>query len=144
MRLDDPKLPPVPIAAERTLVLSMGQGQGYINGITFDSGNPYTIMSEVGTFEKWTVVNASNMDHPFHQHVNAGQVLSVGGGDASYTAIPAWKDCVNIPKGGSATLLIPVMDYSGMCMFHCHILEHEDIGMMGMWHLMGDGPPMPM
>jgi FtsP/CotA-like multicopper oxidase with cupredoxin domain len=29
-----------------------------------------------------------------------------------------------------------------MAMFHCHILEHEDIGMMGMWHLMGEGMPM--
>jgi hypothetical protein len=31
-----------------------------------------------------------------------------------------------------------------MAMFHCHILEHEDIGMMGMWHLMGMPMPMPM
>ena len=36
-------------------------------------------------------------------------------------------------------MLVPVMDYAGMAMFHCHILEHEDIGMMGMWHIMGDG-----
>ena len=34
------------------------------------------------------------------------------------------------------------MDYTGMTMFHCHILEHEDIGMMGMWHIMD--PMMPM
>jgi FtsP/CotA-like multicopper oxidase with cupredoxin domain len=141
--LDFEGVPIVPIAAERELVLSMGQGQGYINGVSFDSGDPYTIMSRVGTYEVWTVRNASNMDHPFHQHVNAGQVLSVTGGDGLYTTIPAWKDCVNIPKGGSARLLVPVMDYPGMAMFHCHILEHEDIGMMGMWHLMGDGmPPM--
>ena len=31
------------------------------------------------------------------------------------------------------------MDYGGMAMFHCHIVEHEDIGMMGMWHI-GDHP----
>jgi FtsP/CotA-like multicopper oxidase with cupredoxin domain len=141
VRLDAPGMPPVPIAAERTMVLSMGMGQGYINGLSFDSGNPYTVESEVGTFEKWTIVNASNMDHPFHQHVNAAQVLSVTGGDTLYTTIPAWKDVVNIPKGGSATLLVPIMDYGGMTMFHCHILEHEDIGMMGMWHIMGEDMP---
>ena len=31
-----------------------------------------------------------------------------------------------------------------MAMFHCHILEHEDIGMMGMWNIGMDMPPMPM
>jgi len=46
--------------------------------------------------------------------------------------------------GGSGDLLVPVMDFDGMAMFHCHILEHEDIGMMGMWHIMKGGmPPMP-
>ncbi len=43
---------------------------------------------------------------------------------------------------GSVTILVPVMDFTGMAMFHCHILEHEDIGMMGLWHI--GGMPMPM
>jgi FtsP/CotA-like multicopper oxidase with cupredoxin domain len=34
-------------------------------------------------------------------------------------------------------MLVPVMDYTGMSMFHCHIVEHEDIGMMGLWHIIG-------
>lgn len=129
----------VMIMARRTLTLSMGQGRGYINGQDFDV-NPYTIMSDLGSYEIWTVVNNSNMDHPFHQHVNAAQVLSITGADPSYpkySTIPAWKDTVLIPKSGRAELLVPVMDYDGMTMFHCHILEHEDIGMMGMWHIMG-------
>jgi FtsP/CotA-like multicopper oxidase with cupredoxin domain len=99
-------------------------------------------MSDLGTYEVWTVINQSNMDHPFHQHVNAAQVLSVSGADASYppyATMPAWKDVVMVPKNGSIKLLVPVMDYDGMTMFHCHILEHEDIGMMGMWHIMGMG-----
>jgi FtsP/CotA-like multicopper oxidase with cupredoxin domain len=132
---------------KRTLVLSMGMGRGYINGMDFDVA-PYTIMSQVGmmdmpSYEVWEVVNNTNMDHPFHQHVNAAQVLSITGGDSAYTSLytntPAWKDVVVVPKGGSIKLLVPVMDYDGMAMFHCHILEHEDIGMMGMWHMM-----MPM
>ncbi len=130
----------------RTLSLSMGMGRGYINGQDFDI-DPYTIMSKKGTYEIWEVVNDTNMDHPFHQHVNAAQVLSITGGDSSYasflTTTPAWKDVVIVPKGGKATLLVPVMDWTGMTMFHCHILEHEDIGMMGMWHIMdGMMPPM--
>ncbi|MBI5602112.1 MAG: multicopper oxidase family protein [Deltaproteobacteria bacterium] len=129
----------VMVMAQRTLSLSMGQGRGYINGQDFDV-DPYTIMSNLGSYEVWTIVNNSGMDHPFHQHVNAAQVLSVSGVDSSYppySTLPAWKDTVLVPKWGSATILVPVMDYDGMTMFHCHILEHEDIGMMGMWHIMG-------
>jgi FtsP/CotA-like multicopper oxidase with cupredoxin domain len=129
----------VDIMAEQTLSLSMGMGRGYINGMDFDV-DPYMWMSQVDSYELWTIRNDSNMDHPFHQHVNAGQVVSITGGDAKYaniyTTAPAWKDVVLIPKGGSATILLPILDYDGMCMFHCHILEHEDIGMMGMWEIM--------
>ena len=136
----------VDIMAERTLTLSMGMGQGYINGQNFDV-DPFMIMSNVNTYELWTIVNQSNMDHPFHQHVNSAQVVSITGGDAgyasTYTTTPAWKDVVLIPKGGSATLLVPIMDFTGMTMFHCHILEHEDIGMMGMWNIMDMGGGMP-
>ncbi len=42
-----------------------------------------------------------------------------------------------IPKMGRAKILAPVMDYDEMSMFHCHIVEHKDIGMMGLWHIMG-------
>lgn len=123
------------IVAERTLNLSMGQGNGYINGQDFDI-NPYTIMSDVDTYEIWTIQNNSGMDHPFHQHVNSVQIFSISGGDLGYsslyTSIPAWKDTVLVPKWGRVKMLVPVMDYTGMTMFHCHILEHEDIGMMGM------------
>jgi FtsP/CotA-like multicopper oxidase with cupredoxin domain len=122
------------------LVLSMGQGKGYINGISFTETTAFKIHSMLGTYEVWEIVNNSGMDHPFHQHVNPCQVLSITGGDAAYasfmTRSPAWKDTVLVPKWGSVRILIPVMDYPGMAMFHCHIIEHEDIGMMGIWEIM--------
>ncbi|MEW6418136.1 MAG: multicopper oxidase domain-containing protein [Nitrospirota bacterium] len=130
------------------LYLSMGQGKGYINGISFEmlSGSTMKaaeVHSELGTYEVWEIINQSGMDHPFHQHVNPCQVLSISGGDSGYASFystaPAWKDVVVIPKMGSARILVPVMDYDGMSMFHCHIVEHEDIGMMGLWHIMGMG-----
>ena len=129
----------------RTLTLSMMQGRGYINGISFTGmDHSSSIMSHLGTYEVWEIVNQSGMDHPFHQHVNSAQVLSITGDDSGYaslyTTIPAWKDVVVVPKWGSITLLVPVMDWSGMTMFHCHIIEHEDIGMMGVWDIM----EMPM
>ncbi len=123
---------------KRTLTLSMNGMAGYINGQSIDV-NPYEINSTTNTYEVWTVVNQSNMDHPFHQHVNSSQILSISGGDTNYSAlytrIPAWKDVVIVPVGGSVTMLVPVKDYDGMTMFHCHILEHEDIGMAGMWNI---------
>lgn len=142
MNMDTSMLP------KRTLTLSMGNGNAYINGQDFDV-NPYTIMSDVNSYEVWEIVNNSNMDHPFHQHVNASQILSITGGDANYNALytklPAMKDTILVPKFGKVTMLVPIKDYTGMTMFHCHILEHEDIGMMGMWHIMdGMMPPMPM
>jgi len=134
-----------PAKTER-LVLSMGQGKGYINGISFTMENYFAIHSHLGTYEVWEIVNQSGMDHPFHQHVNACQVLSITGGDAAYasflTKTPALKDTVIVPKWGSVKLLVPVMDYAGMAMFHCHIIEHEDIGMMGVWDIMDMGMPM--
>ena len=116
----------------------MRMGRGYINGHDFDV-DPLMIMSSLDMYEVWTVVNQSNMDHPFHHHVNSAQVLSVTGADAAYppyASMPAWKDVTLVPKGGSVTLLVPIRDYDGMTMFHCHILEHEDVGMMGMWEIM--------
>ena len=132
---------PLSIKKTERIALSMGHGRGYINGITFAGmDNCFEIHSRLGTWEIWEIVNQSGMDHPFHQHVNPCQVLSITGGDAGYAALytqaPAWKDVVLIPKWGSARILIPVSDYDGMAMFHCHIVEHEDIGMMGMWHIM--------
>jgi hypothetical protein len=70
--------------------------------------------------------------------------LSVTDGDTKYaslyTTIPDWKDVVNVPRMGSVKILVPVMDWGDMTMFYCHILEHEDINMMGMWYIMDPKP----
>jgi len=129
----------------RTLILAMDMGNGYINGQDYDV-QPFTIKSQLGGYEVWQVINPTGMDHPFHAHLNSFQVLGITGGDADYarlyTTTPSWKDVIVVPKMGSATLLVPIKDYAGMTMFHCHILEHEDIGMMGQWEIMGQGDTM--
>jgi len=127
--------------------MNMGM-RGYINGVSFEmmegmKMSAFTIKSELGTYEVWEIVNRSCMDHPFHQHVNHSQVLSIEGGDPEYasfyTSAPALKDVVVVPRMGRAKILLPVTDYAGMCMFHCHIVEHEDIGMMGLWEIGPEG-----
>ncbi len=139
-----PFVDPSMVMKRENLELSMGMGAGYINGITFvDMNHAFTIdsmvMENMPMYEIWTVTNTSGMDHPFHQHVDHAYVLEIGGADSSYppyASLPAKKDVVLIPKMGYAKLLVPVMDFDGMTMFHCHILEHEDIGMMGVWDRM--------
>jgi ABC-type lipoprotein export system ATPase subunit/FtsP/CotA-like multicopper oxidase with cupredoxin domain len=131
----------------QTLILSMDMtGNAYINGQDFDM-QPLIIKSQAGTFEVWQIINRSMMDHPFHLHTNPFQVLTIMGGDIDYsrlyTSIPAMKDTIIVPKCGSVTILVPIKDFSGTDMFHCHILEHEDIGMMGIWQI-GDTGMQPM
>ncbi|MBI4304331.1 MAG: multicopper oxidase family protein [Chloroflexi bacterium] len=125
---------------KKTLELNMGHGlEASINGLVFTMDNHLTISSNVGAYELWEVKNRSSMDHPFHQHVNAAQVISIDGGDSSYaslyTTIPAWKDTTIVPARGSMKMIVPVLDYTGATVFHCHIVEHEDIGMMGLWNI---------
>lgn len=123
---------------KRKLYFIMANGQGFVNLKDFNE-EPYVLTSKVGTYEIWELINISPMDHPIHQHVNPAQILSITGGDQGYTSLytstPAWKDTINIPFQGKLTMLVPVKDFTGKTLFHCHILEHEDIGMMGVWEM---------
>jgi FtsP/CotA-like multicopper oxidase with cupredoxin domain len=68
------------------------------------------------------------MDHPFHLHVWPMQVLREG------TRTPedvTRRDVVSIPAQGSTVVRIPFDRYAGRTVYHCHILDHEDLGMMG-------------
>lgn len=116
--------------------LNFVRGRGAINRQVFDE-NPYILESPVGTYEVWTIVNQTGMDHPFHQHTDGAVILNIRGGDPNYaqlyTTINGFKDTINVPPMGSVTMLVPVLDYTGDTVFHCHILGHEDIGMMGIW-----------
>ncbi len=120
------------------MVLGMHMHAGFINGKTFGP-DPYVVNSKLGSFEIWDLINRSPMDHPLHHHVNAAQVLAINGGDpeyaALYSSIPCLKDTTLVPRFGSVTLLMPITDWPGMSMMHCHIIEHEDIGMMGVWNI---------
>ncbi|MDO8185508.1 multicopper oxidase family protein [Conexibacter sp. JD483] len=119
-----------PIARKRTFVFSFGTGRTFealINGRQFnpDVNNAVPILN---TVEQWTLVNKSNEDHPFHIHVNDFQVVSVNGKPFHANGL---QDVVVIPKnGGRVVILNPFDDFPGHFVFHCHILGHEDAGMM--------------
>ena len=119
------------VTTTRDVTLSMEMGMGgdrfLIDGRTFD-GNRVDITTRVGTTEDWVISNTSPMDHPFHLHVWPFRVLERSdNGD-----LPSgWKDTVNIPAGQSVRIRIPFSDIPGKTVYHCHILDHEDFGMMG-------------
>jgi FtsP/CotA-like multicopper oxidase with cupredoxin domain len=86
------------------------------------------IRAKLGTVELWDLVNDSDMDHPFHIHTNSFQIYTRNG---RTEAQPTWKDVVNVKSKETVQILVPFADFVGLTVFHCHILEHEERGMMG-------------
>ncbi|MCL4217907.1 MAG: multicopper oxidase domain-containing protein, partial [Candidatus Hydrogenedentes bacterium] len=81
----------------------------------------------LGDVEEWTIRNLSMMDHPIHIHTNPFQVVAINGQNLQ---VPRWSDTVNVPAFGSAKIRMRLLDYAGILPLHCHILTHEDLGMM--------------
>ena len=101
-----------------------------INGKSFDMQRVDEV-SKVGQVELWEINNPTDMDHPFHIHGTQFQVVETER-DGVKTKKPfrALKDTVNVKRGDTVRLLTR-QDLPGVRMYHCHILEHEDLGMMG-------------
>jgi FtsP/CotA-like multicopper oxidase with cupredoxin domain len=118
-----PALDTTDIVATRVMSLT----QGFINGKTMDLAR-VDESAALGTTEVWEVENLVGMDHPFHLHGFSFQVLEVNGEPTSFRS---WKDTVNVPKHGWVRFVVRFEDYAGKWMYHCHILDHEDHGMMG-------------
>jgi bilirubin oxidase len=118
-----PPLDTTRIAASRFVAF----GQGMINNRHFEFGRvDYT--AKLGTTEIWKVENLVGMDHPFHLHGFQFQVLERNGKPVPYRA---WKEVVNVPRHETVRFIVRFDDFAGNWMFHCHILNHEDAGMMG-------------
>lgn len=97
-----------------------------IDGRSFDPARDDQIVT-FGTVEEWTITNADSMVHPFHLHTWPFTVLAVS--DLSPpSGVP--QDVVLIPANGWVRLRIAFTGHSGRTVFHCHILDHEDAGMM--------------
>lgn len=86
------------------------------------------LTARLGATEIWQIQNVVAMDHPFHLHGFRFQVLDRDGVPEPYAS---WNDTVNIPKHSSVRIGVRFDDFPGTWMYHCHILDHEDMGMMG-------------
>jgi FtsP/CotA-like multicopper oxidase with cupredoxin domain len=109
--------------ATRVLVLT----QGMINGRMMDMER-VDVNAKLGATEIWQIENLVGMDHPFHLHGYRFQVIDRNGVPEPFRS---WKDTVNVPKHETARFLVHFDDFPGKWMFHCHILDHEEHGMMG-------------
>ncbi|MGA2354004.1 MAG: multicopper oxidase family protein [Terriglobales bacterium] len=101
----------------------------YINGRKFTSDAPPMTSARVGTYQHWRIVNESAELHPFHIH--QVHFLAYAQNDAPLP-YPAWLDTVNVPYAGTIDVILDFTDpvIKGMSLFHCHLLNHEDKGMM--------------
>jgi bilirubin oxidase len=107
-----------------------GMSSFLINGRSFDMAR-VDLTSVQGRIELWNIVNTTSMDHPFHLHGTQFQLVSrEAAGVVTPAPYLAWLDTVNVPSRQSATIRVR-QAMPGKRMFHCHILEHEDAGMMG-------------
>ncbi len=101
----------------------------YINGQKFEMNSGPMLTVDVGSLQHWRVTNSTKEVHPFHIHQVHFLVYAV---DGKPVKDPVWLDTVNVPYGSSADLVMDFTDpiIRGMSLFHCHLLKHEDKGMM--------------
>jgi FtsP/CotA-like multicopper oxidase with cupredoxin domain len=157
-RLSDPGFSSVEEAvnpdAARTIVLAMARGSWTLNGRTFEmtAVSPEETV-QFGTTEVWEFFNAGGgmgqgmgggameegLAHPMHMHGQQFQVLERSIDDAGRAAWETvqegyvdegWKDTVLVMPGERVRILRRITGFPGLLLYHCHILEHEDMGMM--------------
>lgn len=145
------------VAENRTVTFTIdpnpaGNGansQFQINGEVFP--NPQISQPRLNTVEEWTLINNSKVPHPFHYHVNDIQVMSIfvpsntknSGMTTVTTRQPWYQDVILVPAAqvdangnviapGRVVIRMKNLDYTGSFVYHCHILQHEDRGMMSL------------
>ena len=123
------------IARHRTFRLTENAAgtKFFINGKAFPGENPMSATPVTGTVEEWTFENYAQEEHPIHVHVNDMQVMRING---VKQPDESWVDTIPVPvrraKGVPGTVVVRMSfrTYTGPYVFHCHILAHEDNGMM--------------
>jgi FtsP/CotA-like multicopper oxidase with cupredoxin domain len=131
--------PMLPIARTRTFLYTVQRGPNNeflsfgVNGQPFDPDRePYRI--KLGTAEEWTLINGvdaklAHHAHGLHIHVNPYKITKINGRELDR---PMWRDTFALSgqSGDSLTFESNFEDFTGKFVDHCHVLTHEDLGMM--------------
>lgn len=114
---------------ERRVRFTEDPAHFYINGRAYAMDAPPLFVVKTGTTERWTIENRTPEVHAFHLHQVHFIVESV---DGRPSARRIWRDTVVVPASGSIVILADFRSplIRGTFLFHCHILDHEDHGMM--------------
>ena len=115
-----------------------------INGLALQIDRIDAVV-HVGTQEIWEVSNDDDEFHVFHVHDVQFQILDRDGVEPELHEM-GWKDSVIVDAGETVRLMMEFSDYADPhtpYMFHCHILEHEDNGMMGQFVVVADDSVTP-
>jgi hypothetical protein len=125
----------------------------YINHVQFDADRTNQTMV-LDTAEEWTIENPHHdhshpfpqINHPFHIHVNWFQLMELHHHDGRVEKFDGienpvrWLDTIDVPFGGKAIIRHRFENFTGRFVFHCHIIAHEDEGMMQLIEVV-DGKP---
>ena len=133
----------------RTIVFAdtANPNQFTINGKPFNPNCIDTVVN-LGDVEEWTIKNTAQESHVFHIHQLDFQVVEVNGQQVPFTG---YQDVVNLPAAIDANtpsvvkVVIPFDNpvIVGKFVYHCHIIQHEDQGMMATIYVQGPGAPPP-
>ena len=123
-------------AAQNTRRIELSMRMSFLKGMVFTLNDKtydpdrVDIQVPLGSIEEWEIANvdADKMDHPFHLHAAPFQVISRNGQPEPY---PAWKDTVLVRGGETLRIRMHFKDFPGKSVYHCHVLDHEELGMMG-------------
>jgi FtsP/CotA-like multicopper oxidase with cupredoxin domain len=129
------------VAVDRQRLIIFGENAAAtiftINGQSYSPANqPFRV--PLGSTEAWTIRNDTQDFHVFHIHQLGFQVLEINGRPQAFTG---YVDGVRVPETGEVKLLMPFTSklILGHIMFHCHVLKHEDAGMMAELELFRPG-----
>jgi blue copper oxidase len=128
-------------ASPKEFVLTSRQAAHWINGLQWQERQVTPLETvEAGGVEVWEFVNRSPMPHPMHVHGRAFRVVRRTWDDDSLAAAwrtveagvieTGWRDTVLVWPGQRVRLVVPFAKHEGYFLYHCHVLEHEDAGMM--------------
>ncbi|MDH6219435.1 multicopper oxidase family protein [Streptomyces pseudovenezuelae] len=117
----------------RTITLGQNGATMLINGSAGTAMAAMAMISTtVGAKEIWTIQNATQLEHSFHLHDVPYQLISVNGEDPTGVQL-GWYDTYEVVGGGTIKIAMEFTDFADdtyMYMLHCHLLQHEDEGMM--------------
>jgi FtsP/CotA-like multicopper oxidase with cupredoxin domain len=145
-------MPPLalPPTASHTFVFALGADATGLKTRWTINGRPYDHMRidaqvELGSVQRWRLVNASTLTHYIHLHQQAWRTVSRNGQPPG-PAEAGFQDVWRLDPGDVVEVAAKMTDYLGPFMIHCHMLDHEDHGMMATFEVVKPGKasgPLP-